>query len=114
MILTYYSYVAISGFCTSDRDPWTLQERFWLEDWLKQDETRVLLVGNRLNKTSSFEDLLREGENLLRVVERYRSSTNVRSFLVCFVYRGSSMIRFLSYSIVLALVVLFYSRYVLS
>lgn len=93
-VLTYCSYVAVNGFCTGDREPWTLQERFWLEDWLKQDETRVLLVGNRLNANSSFEDLLREGENLLRVVEKYRSSTNVRSLLIRFFCHGSFMIRF--------------------
>lgn len=47
-------------------------------DWLLQPETRVLLVSNRLSARSSFEDLLREGENLLRVVERFRSGPNVR------------------------------------
>lgn len=69
----------MNGLCTNDTDPWVSQDQlFWLEEWLLTPEARVLLVSNQLNERSSLEEILREGDNLLRAVERFREAPDVK------------------------------------
>ncbi|KFY01636.1 hypothetical protein V490_00828 [Pseudogymnoascus sp. VKM F-3557] len=98
-------YVIVNGLCPTNRESWTSGENiFWPDEWLfrPNPNARLCHVTNGISHASSWEDLITEGESLLREVDQFRPDnsnvTNVPLIFLCYGLGGIVFLKALDLS----------------
>lgn len=74
--LTCHSFVVVNGLCRGDQECWTSGNNiFWPEKWLLKEQPKASLLHftPKILQNSPWEDLVKEGDSLLRDLDGYRS-----------------------------------------